>query len=180
MQRIQLHSAGAGLVLGALTLLASLDAVSAADSPAPSEPRSAPSLETIKALAGDWYKLNEAGEPTDEIVSSYRVTAAGNAVVETVYPGTEHEMLSVYFEDDGRLEMTHYCMLNNSPTYVAKNGAEGEIVYECIGGGNLKEADRHMHTGRIQKLGADRYVSKWTMMEAGEVAMVVESDVVRR
>ena len=143
--------------------------------------RKAPSIETIKALAGDWYKLNEEGEVTDELVSSYRVTAGGTAVLEYVYPGQEHEMLTVYHEDAGRLLLTHYCMLGNAPTYEAKNGpGEGELVYECMGGSNMKESDKHMHRGQLVFSDADHYSSTWTMMEAGEVAMTVEANVARR
>jgi len=45
-----------------------------------------------EALSGDWT-LN-GGDSSVGV--SYHVTAAGSAVVETLFPGTPHEMVSVY------------------------------------------------------------------------------------
>jgi hypothetical protein len=49
-------------------------------------------------------------EPTGMPVRvEYRVTGAGSAVVETLFPGTPHEMVTVYHARKGVLCMTHYC-----------------------------------------------------------------------
>ena len=60
---------------------------------------SGPSLDTMKKLVGEWVMVGKDGKPTDQVASSMRVTANGSAVVETLFPGTPHEMLSVYFMD---------------------------------------------------------------------------------
>ncbi len=56
-------------------------------------------LEAIKQLAGDWVEVGKDGKPTDRIVSSIRVTSAGSAVLETLFPGTDHEMVTMYHMD---------------------------------------------------------------------------------
>ncbi|MGH7152138.1 MAG: hypothetical protein ACREIU_15640, partial [Planctomycetota bacterium] len=73
------------------------------------EPKKGAPLERIKALAGEWVQVGEDGKPTTEVISSYRVTAAGSAVVETLFPGSDDEMVTVYHMDGESLMLTHYC-----------------------------------------------------------------------
>ena len=45
----------------------------------------------------------------------YKLTGAGSALVETQFPGSSHEMVSVYHLDGEDLRMTHYCAVGNQP-----------------------------------------------------------------
>src|SRR5439155_8435497 len=72
-------------------------------------------LEKLKKLSGTWVATDKDGKPTSEVVSVFRVTSAGSAVHETIFPGTDHEMVSVYHLDGKDLVMTHYCALGNQP-----------------------------------------------------------------
>src|SRR5690606_1922102 len=45
----------------------------------------------------------------------YRITGGGSAVEEVLFPGTEHEMVSLYHRDGPFLLMTHYCAAGNQP-----------------------------------------------------------------
>src|SRR5205085_339923 len=74
-----------------------------------------PGLERMKKLAGTWVATDKDGKPTDQVVSVVKVTAAGSAVHETLFPGQPHEMISVYHRDGSDLIMTHYCALGNQP-----------------------------------------------------------------
>src|SRR5262245_1647364 len=71
----------------------------------------AASLERFKALEGEWVAA-ESGEMAHagDLMARYHVTAAGSAVVEEVFPGTPHEMVTVYHLDGKELVLTHYCM----------------------------------------------------------------------
>ncbi|GAB4387050.1 MAG: hypothetical protein Kow0022_17980 [Phycisphaerales bacterium] len=92
--------------------------------------RDAAMLGRIKALEGTWTMLDENGE---EIVASvFRATAAGSAVQEVMFPGTEHEMVNVYHMDGDELVVTHYCAAGNQPRMVAQDvqtTAEGAQAY---------------------------------------------------
>jgi len=44
---------------------------------------------------------------------TYRVASAGSVVQETLFPGTPHEMISMYHLVDGELVLTHYCAMAN-------------------------------------------------------------------
>lgn len=74
----------AALVLSAAVVVAA-PVSAAAGAPAPA------GLERLKALAGEWVSA-EDGElaKKGDLVARYAVTAAGSAVVETVFPGSAH------------------------------------------------------------------------------------------
>ncbi|HSA58631.1 MAG TPA: hypothetical protein VLJ37_02995 [bacterium] len=86
--------------------------------PAPPPDNSSAELNRIKALEGRWSSTTSMfGKPDEKVYTEYEVTAGGSAVLERIFPGTPQEMISVYYDDDqGRLAMTHYCMMRNRPT----------------------------------------------------------------
>src|SRR5207245_2916990 len=52
-----------------------------------------PGLEKFKQLAGEWMGKEASGkESGQEVRAIYKVTSAGSAVVETLLPGSEHEL----------------------------------------------------------------------------------------
>ena len=141
-----------------------------------------PDLDTIKKLAGDWVELDEAGSPTDNVVSSYRVTAGGTAVLDVEFGGTDHEMLTVFHQDGDDLVLTHYCVLGNQPHMRAEPGTgRDKLVFNCVGGTNLSCAiDKHMHRGEITLIDEDHLTSTWFMHEKGEHVYTAEFNLVRR
>lgn len=141
-----------------------------------------PTLDTIKKLAGDWVELDEDGAPTDTVVSSYRVTAGGSAVLDVEFGGSEHEMLTVYYMDGDDLVLTHYCMLGNQPHMRAEPGTgPGKLVFNCEGGGNIDcTVDQHMHRGELTLISEDRMESKWSMLDKGENTYTAAFTLVRR
>jgi len=103
------------VVLLVLTGTVFAGAVSPGTDGAAAAPATTP-LDRFKALAGDWVAA-EDGEMfhKGDLVARYGVTAAGSAVVETVFPGSPHEMVTVYHADGTDLVLTHYCMEGNAP-----------------------------------------------------------------
>ena len=70
----------------------------------------------MKTLAGNWEGKHEMGGKSMTLKVNYKVSSAGSAVVETSFPGMPNEMVSVYTEVNGKVNMTHYCALQNQPT----------------------------------------------------------------
>jgi hypothetical protein len=139
-------------------------------------------LDQFKALAGEWIAA-EDGPMTKkgDLVARYRITAAGTAVVETVFPGTPHEMVTVYHADGADLVLTHYCMEGNQPRMRARDakGAKFEFAYD--GGTNIDpQKDRHMHSASIELVGANEIRSEWTELDAGKPVLVAKSHLVRK
>ena len=139
-------------------------------------------LDSIKRLIGDWVSVDESGQATDQIVSSYRSTAAGHAVIEFVFPGSEHEMVTVYHMDGDDLVLTHYCILGNQPRMKLASAPDGsELIFKCDGGTNFKsEADDHMHEGHLTFLGPDRMKSEWFEHKDGEPVFSAKFELVRK
>jgi len=139
-------------------------------------------LEKLKALAGTWKgKGGEAGGQSFDAVITYKVTGGGSALVETIGPGTEHEMVSVYHLDGEKLLLTHYCAAGNQPTMRAvKSGAADVIAFDFLRGSNMKPADMHMHSVRIRIAGEDQLVSEWTSWQGGKAASTMRFELARQ
>jgi hypothetical protein len=154
--------------LAGLAVLALVTGVGADDKP---KAKSA-ALEQMKKLAGTWVQADDNGKPTDKIVSVYKVTSAGSAVQETIFPGSDHEMVSVYYMNGPTLEMTHYCALGNQP-HVKLDPAspKGQLVFKFAGGTNLDPAkDMHMHEGSLKILDDDHIEWNWQGWQNGKPA----------
>lgn len=94
------------------------------------EPVAHPLFDKFKTLAGTWEGTMEMGEGGEAMPakSVYHVTAGGSALIETIFPGTPMEMVSVYFLDGDTLKMTHYCLAQNQPTLVASQGDKDSVI----------------------------------------------------
>ena len=131
-----------------------------------------PGLEKLKKLAGEWVALDDKGKPTSQVVSVFKVTAAGSAVHETILPGTPHEMVSVYHLDGKDLVLTHYCAFGNQPRMkLDPAGKANELKFAFAGGTNLDPAkDMHMHEGSITLIDDDHIEWTWCGYNNGKPA----------
>ena len=126
----------------------------------------------LKSLVGDWETATQLGDiPKGKIASQFRLTGGGSALTETIFPGSELEMLSVYHRDGDQLLMTHYCVAGNQPRLRVKIGKDkDELIFEFAGGTNMDPAkDMHIHSGLIRFVDADHIHSEWEMY-AGDKA----------
>jgi len=139
------------------------------------------SLELLKKLDGTWVVVDEHGSPTDQVSNVFRVTAGGSAVEETVFPGTEHEMITLYYVQDGRLQLTHYCMKGNQPHMLAEPTQDGkELEFRCDGTGVVSEDEGHMHHARIRLADDGRLSTRWQFVEAGKETHLAEFELARK
>ena len=98
-------------------LMVALSAVTSAENPKPPADTSSAELNRIKSLAGRWTATTSMfGKPNQRIYTEFEVTSGGSAVFERIFPGKPEEMISVYYDDKGKLAMTHYCIMRNRPT----------------------------------------------------------------
>jgi hypothetical protein len=161
-------------LIGGLVLLA-LSAGARSDDKAAYKATAAashPALERLKKLEGTWVAAGEDGKPTDQVVSVVKVTAAGSAVHETLFPGQPHEMVSVYHRDGADLVMTHYCALGNQPRMKADpKSPANQIRWQFAGGTNLDPAkDKHMHEGTVTFVDDDHIEWSGVCWEGGKPA----------
>ncbi len=139
-------------------------------------------LETLKGLVGTWVQVGADGEPSEKVISTYRLTAAGSAVVEVLFPGVEHEMVTVYYQDGDDLMLTHYCSAKNQPRMKRVAGDDPNVlVFEFVDATNMQSPDdHHMRGSTIKVLGLDHIEIEWRAFQKGESVGKVNFDLVRR
>jgi hypothetical protein len=156
---------------GALVLLAVAFATGADDKgEKASTPAKNVGLERLKKLAGEWVAMDEQGKPTSNVVSVFKVTAAGSAVQETIFPGTGHEMVTLYHLNGPDLVLTHYCAMGNQPHLkVDPKSPPNQLRFVFAGGTNLNAAkDMHMHEGSITFIDDDHIAWSWVGYKDGK------------
>ena len=115
-----------------------------AESAPPTPPDiSSAELNRIKALTGKWESVTSMfGKNNEKVFTEYKISAGGSAVVETIFPGTPQEMVSVYYDDDnGKLAMTHYCMMRNRPYFSLVKSTSNELKLDTTKVEGLKSKD---------------------------------------
>jgi hypothetical protein len=131
----------------------------------------AAAFERLKALEGEWS--GTAGEPGGETMDAtvtYHVTADGSAVMETLLPGTPHEMVTMYTLDRGAVVLTHYCAMHNQPHMRARKGGDpDELVFDFAGGANIDpKRDTFMHDAKLVFVDPDHIRGEWTGWSGGK------------
>ena len=162
-------------ILSALTLIVLMAGVAQA---APADGISAQdAFAKLQTLAGTWSgsaggegeEAEAEAETAGTVVHDFRVSAAGTVVMETMGPGSDHEMINMYHLDGEELVLTHYCAGGNQPTMRLDRDASSadEMVFVFTGGTNLDpDVDHHIHDAKIS-IGDDGIVSFWRSFGEG-------------
>jgi len=139
-------------------------------------------FDNFKQLAGEWVGKGKGGKEPDEIHVNYKVTAGGSAVVETIFPGADHEMVTVIHPDGNDLILTHYCMLGNQPQMKASAGGDGKTVaFKFVKATNMKsDKDMHMHDATFTFVDKDTLRTEWTHYKDGKNAGAVTLELKRK
>jgi hypothetical protein len=127
-------------------------------------------FEKLKGLAGEWHGTEGEKDKGHPAAVTYRTTSGGSAVMETLFPGSDHEMVTLYHLDGDKLVLTHYCMLANQPkmALTGKSTAD-ELVFDFAGGSNVRPMkDMHMHSLRLRFENKDAITTEWDMFDAGQ------------
>jgi hypothetical protein len=158
-------------LIGALVCAASVSLMQGpiAATPTPDMPQAGSGeLERIKSLAGAWQGTSTGHGEEQAAQVSYQVTAGGSAVIETLFAGTPHEMVSVYHDRNGRLSMTHYCMLRNQPELVLRESRPDQLVLDLSEQSDIDAASQHMHRLVLTFPDAYHLTHEWTLYGNGE------------
>ncbi len=131
--------------LGAILLLGASLWLNAAEPP-PAPKKGSAEFERMKTLVGTWTGKTDMGQGPVEMTSQFRLLAGGSVLEERVFAGTPNEMLTMYYDQKGKLAMTHYCMFGNRPAMLLKSSDAKTIRFDfdksC--GINPKK-ESHMH-----------------------------------
>jgi hypothetical protein len=126
-------------------------------------------FEKMKELVGVWEGKMDMGKGNETLRVTYDLTSAGNAIVERFAADQPHEMVTVYYDVGGKLNMTHYCTLGNQPHMEITGSGGNDLVFilseKNTGLASLTEM--HMHALRIARDGKDSITNTWTLYDQG-------------
>src|SRR5262245_11739572 len=127
-------------------------------------------LERLKTLAGAWEGTTSGPEglPASSIFS---VTAGGTAVMERMFAGTPHEMVTVYFREGSALRATHYCSAGNQPQmrFDARSSTADDLRFAFDGGtGFDPKKDMHVRSARFKFSPEGALTEEWEFRNEGK------------
>jgi hypothetical protein len=106
-----------------------------------------PEFERMKSLVGAWRGKADMGQGPIEMTIQYRLLAGGTVLEEREFAGTPNEMLTLYYDQGGKLALTHYCIMGNRPGMLLKSSDPKSINFDfdpTCGIDTTKES--HMHS----------------------------------
>jgi hypothetical protein len=145
------------------------DSCPACASAAPALAHPSAAFQQIKQLAGTWVG-SAAGMGAGPVTFTFHPTANGTAVLETLFAGTDHEMLDLYTpRSDGGLIVTHYCSLGQQPRMQLKPSLDATLHFAFIDGGNIASvSDPHMASVDLTIKG-EQLTENWSLEASGKV-----------
>jgi hypothetical protein len=131
-----------------------------------------PEFERMKTLVGAWTGKTDMGQGPVDITLQYRLLAAGSVLEERCFAGTPNEMVTMYYDRNGKLAMTHYCVMGNRPQMrlISSDTKTIQLDFDKTCGINPKK-ESHMHALTITFDDADTITTSCkAMMDGKEMA----------
>jgi hypothetical protein len=128
----------------AILMVASSSWLTAGESVKPKQ--GSPEFERLKTLVGTWQGKTDMGQGPIDMTVQYRLLAAGNVLEERVFAGTPNEMVTMYYDQGGKLAMTHYCVMGNRPGMILKSSDDKTLKFDFDQTCGINPAkESHMH-----------------------------------
>ncbi len=127
-------------------------------------------FERMKTLVGTWQGKADMGQGPVDMTVRYRLVAAGSVLEERVFEGTPNEMVTMYYDKDGKLALTHYCMLGNRPAMSLKSADAKTLTFDFDGSCCTIDAKKesHMHAMTVRFDDADTITTSCSAIMEGK------------
>jgi hypothetical protein len=113
--------------------------------------QTSPEFERMKSLVGAWKGKTDMGQGPIEMTVQYRLLAGGTVLEERVFAGTPNEMLTMYYDQGGKLALTHYCIMGNRPGMLLKSSDPKSLNFDFDPACGINTAtESHMHSLTIR------------------------------
>jgi len=132
------------------------------------DPKAAATLERIKKLEGTWTLPASEGTGGAAMNITFKSTAGGSAVIETMFVGTPKEMVNLYTADGDKIVLTHYCALGQQPRMKQAATDDKTIKFEFQDGGNIKSRDDGHMDAVALTVDGDKLTEDWTFYADGK------------
>ncbi len=150
------------IILSLFSISLSFCAYAAETAKTESAKAKSPEFERMKSLVGTWTGKTDMGKGPEDITIRYRLIAGGSVIEERMSEGTANEMVSMYFDNkDGKLAMTHYCMMGNRPAMKVTASDAKSITFDFDAANTSIDPakESHMHGMTISFDNADTITS---------------------
>ena len=120
----------------------------------------------MKSLVGKW----EGESPMmGKMETEFRLIAGDSVIEERFAAATPMEMLSTYHDVNGKLTMTHYCMLRNQPRMRLMRSTRDSLTFDLAPTPGLDPAvDKHMHGATYTFIDANHFKLDGVAWENGK------------
>src|SRR5688572_11046043 len=110
----------------------------------------------MKTLVGSWTGKADMGQGPMDMTIQDRLLAGGSVLEERCFVGTPNEMVTMYYDQDGKLAMTHYCVFGNRPSMKIKSADTQTIKFDFDATCGINpNKESHMHAFSITFNDAD-------------------------
>lgn len=94
--------------------------------------------------------------------------------LETLFPGTDHVMVTAYHLKGGQVVLTHYCTSGNHPQMALDRHSTKEFMsFTLAYATNFNaEKDMHMHNSRLKLTDNDHLECEWDAYKDGKLVSV--------
>lgn len=125
-------------------------------------------FERMKSLAGKWSATSPM---MGKMNTEFRVIAGGSVIEERFAEGTPMEMLSTYHDVNGKLMMTHYCMLRNQPRMQLTKSTANSLTFDLVPTPGLNTAkEKHMHGATYTLVDSNHFKMEGVSWDNGKPA----------
>src|SRR6266704_2728165 len=127
-------------------------------------------FDQLKALSGVWEGKVTTDMPVAASIQNslmhvtLRTTSRGNALLHEMTSSGPDDPITMFYLDEGRLLLTHYCDAGNRPRMEGKLSPDGktlEFNFLDVAGSNLRQ---HMHHAKFMFIEANHHTEDWTFM----------------
>lgn len=130
--------------------------------------KGSPEFERMKALVGKW---SAESPEMGKMNTQFRMIAGDSVIEERFAAGTPMEMHSLYHDVDGKLTMTHYCMLRNQPRMKLVKSTPTSLAFDLAPTPGLNPSkDKHMHGATYTFIDKDHFRLEGVAWENGKSA----------
>jgi hypothetical protein len=132
----------------------------------------------LKSLAGTWQGETDMGK----LQTTYEIVSGGSVLLERITGPHPTPMITAYYLNGDKLELTHYCELGNQPHMIARsiNLDSGELDFAFAGASNLAGPNaQHMHSAKVRLVDNDHFTADWTLFENAKPAHTMSIEYVR-
>ena len=150
------------------------------------------SFDSMKTLAGDWQGPVTVDPPQPDMQDgkplhiTMRITSRGNVIVHEMQeagtpldPAKYDHPVTMFYVDNDKLTLVHYCDAGNRPRMVARSSPDGkklEFDFVDLSGGNQYG---HMYHAVFTLVDANHHIEDWTYMMPGDKTLHAHFDLKR-